>query len=152
MPDSFHGSPAPSDRHRRPDKPKPPRPAPDDDAVDFNDDAPFDTNGSGALSFHVSRSGPLSGSSVLPWSELVRQNDADADVEPRPPAANGAHDECDPASDADLLREVLAQEPPPSKIIQDPSGGELKALPQCKSGDDAESAATDFHRRPVGFG
>ena len=142
MPDSFPGTP-PSDHGPRPNKKKPPaRPIPDDDAIDFTHHSPFEDGASGALSFHVSRSGPLSGSTVLPWSELIRQ--ADLRGEDR----RTRRDDDDPASDADLLREVLAKEPPPSKVIKDPSA-EMKALKDGAAPEEAESALGGLDDAPA---
>src|SRR4051794_16317953 len=115
MPDSHAGPPAPSDHGSRPaKKPVSRRPAPDDDAIDFSLHSPHDEGESGALSFHVSRSGPLSGSSVLPWSELIKQTDGRGPDESNGHSAGRNDEAYDPASDADLLREVLSAEPPPS--------------------------------------
>jgi hypothetical protein len=121
MPDSsFPRTPEPSDpgsgRHR---------PPPDDEAIDFRHHAPSDEGSSGALAYHSSGSGSLSGSSVLSWSDLVKQSESPSgdalDAALADPVAE-ADAAFDSASDADLLREVLANEPPPSGIIQDPSG------------------------------
>jgi hypothetical protein len=76
-----------------------------DDAVDFRREAPSE-NDVAALS------GGKSGSSVLTWDELVRQQSADDEVD----LASGGV-KIDSASDQDILREVLAGEKPPSKII-----------------------------------
>jgi hypothetical protein len=85
--------------------------------------------GSSAAASFGNRSGPLSGSSVISWDELVRQQASDSgdQVDLRNPESAV---DFDPVSDQDLLREVLADEPPPSKIIlKDPSGHEMPALP-----------------------
>jgi hypothetical protein len=85
-------------------------PAPDrakktDDAVDFRREAPSESD-------VAALSGGKSGSSVLAWDELVRQQSADDEVD-----LGGSDVKIDSASDQDILREVLAGEKPPSKII-----------------------------------
>src|SRR5262249_5407738 len=58
-------------------------------------------------------SGGKSGSSVLTWDELVRQQNADDEVD----LGSGPEIDIDSASDQDILRQALAGEKPPSKVI-----------------------------------
>jgi hypothetical protein len=107
MSDSHPGKPAPSNNGPRQDKKKVPTKRPlDEEAIDFDEQSPPDGNFSGGLSFHVSRSGPLSGSSVMPWSELIKdQHDLGRELHRQ-----------ESKKDAELLRDALAQEPPPSQV------------------------------------
>src|SRR5437764_12732396 len=100
----------------------PPVPPDDDDAIDFGQLEPVEEGASASVSF-TGRSGPKSGSSILTWQELVRQQDGEhVDYE------RIANDGIDPDSDKDLLNKVLADEPPPSDIIyKDPSNLEMPA-------------------------
>src|SRR5436190_14730624 len=106
MSDSQPGTPAPSENAPGPDKKRLPKRPLDEEAIDFDEQASADGTYSGALSFHISRSGPLSGSSVMPWSELIRDNE-DLGRELFRQESN---------EDAKLLRDALAQEPPPSPV------------------------------------
>src|SRR5207247_4902613 len=106
MPDSHPGTPAPSDQGPRPEKKNHRKRLLDEEAIDFDEEVSADGTYSGALSFHVSRSGPLSGSSVMPWSELIKDNE-DLGRELFRRETN---------KDAELLRDALAQEPPPSPV------------------------------------
>jgi hypothetical protein len=85
--------------------PAPKRAKSTDDAIDFSREAPSESD-------VAALSGGKSGSSVLPWDELVRQQSADDEVD-----LGGNDVKIDSASDQDILREVLAGEKPPSKII-----------------------------------
>src|SRR5262245_51590052 len=113
MPDSQPGTPAPSDHGPRPEKKKPLKRPLDEEAIDFDDQSGVDGSyHSGALSFKVSRSGPLSGSSVMPWSELIKdQDDLGRELSRQ-----------EEKRDAEMLRDALAQEPPPApvkEVVQD---------------------------------
>jgi hypothetical protein len=132
MPDSHPGTPTPSDNGLRPEKKKRPKRPVDDEAIDFDDESAADGGyHSGALSFKVSRSGPLSGSSVMPWSELIKDND-DVGRELFRQEAN---------KDAELLRDALSQEPPPSPvqdaIVEEP-------LPEKLAAETADDDDDDF--------
>jgi len=140
MPDSKPGTPAPSDHGLRPEnkKPAPKRPV-DDEAIDFDEQSPLDGSyHSGALSFKVSRSGPLSGSSVMPWSELIKDNESLGRELDRQEAKN----------DAELLRDALAQEPPPSEFKEAVEEANLTQMPE-RSPEHENDDDDDFHLGPL---
>jgi hypothetical protein len=104
-----------------------------DDAIDLGDIGP-DDDGTSAVSFSSrgEKKDGGSGSGVRSWEQLVQEASA------QPPATE-RHDAIqpveaiDPETDKDLLKEVLADEPPPSTIIlKDPSHGETPALPKAE--------------------
>jgi hypothetical protein len=105
--DPKRGTPPPGGNTPKPAKPAPPPPPADDESVDFRhhpaseEDVPALTGGK-------------SGSSILTWDELVRQQNADDQVEI---GASESSVDFDSASDHDILREVLSGEKPPSKVI-----------------------------------
>jgi tetratricopeptide (TPR) repeat protein len=77
---------------------------------------------------------------VRSWEQLVRESAAEPGAEHVEQGAVAPADDIDPISDKDLLREVLADEPPPSNIImKDPSAGELPAL-KAESNDPSFSS------------
>jgi hypothetical protein len=140
MPDSHPGTPAPSDNGLRPDKKKPTTKRPlDEEAIDFDEPSPLDGNyHSGALSFKVSRSGPLSGSSVMPWSQLIKDNEALGRELDRQEAKN----------DAELLRDALSQEPPPAEVKEVVEETKLTEPPRPLP-DDENDDDDDFHLGPL---
>ena len=105
------------------DKPRSPD---DDESIDLGHLESVDEEAS-ALSFTGttgSRSGGSSGSGIRSWEQLVRESGGEPGSEPDNHKKRAAGDEA--ASDKDLLREVLADEPPPSSIIlKDPSQSEF---------------------------
>jgi hypothetical protein len=105
--DSNKGTPSPADGARKATKPGTVKPPTDDESVDFRHHPASEESVSGL-------SGAKSGSSVLTWDELVRQQNADDQVEL---GASESAVDFDAASDHDILREVLAGEKPPSKVI-----------------------------------
>ncbi len=125
--DSDRSATQPSDSDLRPGKPADELAA-DDETVDLGQRATAGVGGSGVLP----GSGPLSGSSVLSWNDLVKQQSAaGADDEDLPVYRGG--DVCDPDSDKDLLKQVLADAaaaPPSDVIYKDPSNFEVPALPR----------------------
>jgi hypothetical protein len=128
MPDSNSTPPQPPDDEVSRSKKSSKGYVPDEESVDFSRLASVEDGASAAVSF-TSRQGPLSGSSVVSWDELVRQQGTDGgeDVVLH---ERGDGEDFDPISDQDLLREVLADEPPPSGIIlKDPSHHEMPVLP-----------------------
>jgi hypothetical protein len=140
MPDSQPGTPAPSDNGLRPDKKKPtPKRPIDEEAIDFDEQSPIDGNyHSGALSFKVSRSGPLSGSSVMPWSQLIKDNEDLGRELDRHEAKN----------DAELLRDALSQEPPPAEVKEVVEEAKLTEPPRPLP-DDENDDDDDFHLGPL---
>jgi hypothetical protein len=135
--DSNKGTPLPADAARKAAKPANANPANDDESVDFRHHPGSEENVSGL-------SGAKSGSSVLTWDELVRQQNADDQVELGANASESSVD-FDAASDHDILREVLAGEKPPSKVIpRTKSHPELKVdvnAPQLESSRTATNAS-----------
>src|SRR5947207_1498304 len=120
---SDRSSPQPSDTDLRPGKPAD-KLADDEDAVDLGARATAGAAGSGVLP----SSGPLSGSSVMSWNDLVQQQSA-ASADDEDLTVYRTDEVCDPDSDKDLLRQVLADAAPPSDIIyKDPSNFEAPAL------------------------
>src|SRR5947209_902880 len=110
--------PGPDDpRHPRagqpPEKPAPAKPPEDDEAIDFGRLPPL-AEGSGSAIPLGQLSGPLSGASIVSWSELLQAAEAEqaTPVEERLDLHNPAPVEIDAASDQDLLRQALVQEPP----------------------------------------
>jgi hypothetical protein len=138
MSDSNHAAPQPPDDLPPSGKSRPKRAPADEEAIDFSHYSPAED----ALSF-ASRSGPRSGSSVITWKELVQQQSSDDEALE---VHAGDDDDLDVDSDKDLLREVLADEPPPSGIIyKDPSGHEVPALPpQPPAGADRKGPGSSF--------
>ena len=105
--ESKHDAPLPRDRSPKSSAEKPANTVPEDESIDFSHRAVSEEGIPGL-------SGAKSGSSVLTWDELIRQQSADEQVE------LGAADsgvEFDSASDQDILREALSGEKPPSKVI-----------------------------------
>src|SRR5262249_36819979 len=108
----------------------------DEDAIDFDEQASADGTYSGALSFHVSRSGPLSGSSVMPWSELIKDNeDLGRELYRQ-----------ETRKDAELLRDALAQEPPPSPVEEAIREAQHLQSPPDQPADEDDD---DFHLGPL---
>jgi hypothetical protein len=119
MPDSKSASPPPDDEVPRHD----PEEFDDAESVELGDFAPVE-EGASALSFSGSSSPRNGGSSsgVRSWEELVKESASDSGIIPAGISPAAHDDEIDPASDQDLLKEVLADEPPPSDLIlKDPS-------------------------------
>jgi tetratricopeptide (TPR) repeat protein len=137
MPDSHSGTPAPSDPGSRPEKKQRTKRPLDEEAIDFDEQAPSDGSNISGLSYHISRSGPLSGSSVMPWSELIKDNDDLGRELFRQETTN----------DAQLLRDALAQEPPPSPV--DDAAEETAHPDMSEHAPVAEEDDDDFHLGPL---
>lgn len=89
-----------------------PQPGSDDDAVVDFGHMPTNPDGSASLS-HSQISGPLSGTSVVSWTELMK---ARADEEAKLQYDSLENIDLDTASDQDLLEKALASEPPSGKL------------------------------------
>jgi len=123
----------------------------DDEAVELGGTAPVADEGS-ALSFSGKSAVRTGGSSVIrSWNQLVKETAAeDDDVSYDPPAGPDA---AEAASDRDLLREVLADEPPPSAIIlKDPSATDQPAFRPPSRKSDPESVLGDLEAGPASGG
>jgi chemotaxis protein histidine kinase CheA len=108
-----------------------PRPSDDDESIDLGNLQPADEEAS-ALSFSGTSGSASGGSSsgIRSWTDLVRGSGTESEPDIVRYDATANAEDVDPVSDQDLLREVLAGEPPPSKIeLKDPSAGEMPALP-----------------------
>jgi hypothetical protein len=106
-------------------KPRPDNGFVDDDSIDLGGLEPVE-EGATALSFSGRSGTRTAGSSgVRTWEQLVQDAASESGVLPaRAPSA----DEIELAQDSDLLREVLAGDKPPSKIVlKDPTHGETAA-------------------------
>src|SRR5947208_2679510 len=85
----------------------------DDESIDLDSYDPVE-EGSAVLSFSGRHAAPVSGSSIIPWEELARSHGPQEGT----PGRDAAGDvDFDAASDMDLLRQILSNEPPPSQII-----------------------------------
>jgi hypothetical protein len=111
----------------------------DDESIDLGRLEPVE-DGASALSFSGRSATRTAGSSaVRSWEQVVQDTASESGVLPiRMPSA----DEIELASDTDLLKEVLADEPSPSKIVlKDPTNGEVPALP---AGGEPKSGAFEL--------
>ena len=124
-----------------------PHPADDDESIDLGNLQPVE-EGASAPSFS-GKGGSLSGGSssgIRSWNEIVRGSGSgvEADDSVRYDQAPNAEDK-DAVSDKDLLREVLASEPPPSKIVMKDPSAEMRALPsQPRPTSDPERALDEI--------
>src|SRR3954471_15602724 len=91
-----------------------PRPQDDDESIDLNQGESVE-EGASALSFRSTSGSHNSGSGVRSWEQLVRE--AGGEPDPGRVRAHKPAGADEAASDQDLLKEVLAGEPPPSSII-----------------------------------
>jgi hypothetical protein len=108
-------------------KPRPERAAyADDESIDLGG-LERDEDGASALSFSGRSGARTAGSSaVRSWEQVVQNAASESGILP---ASMPSADDIELATDSDLLREVLADDTPPSKIVlKDPTNGEIPAF------------------------